>query len=326
MKRRDFLTLLGGAAAACPMAARAQQRAMPVIGMLLSNSAAEAVPTLTAFRQGLREAGFIEGQNVAIEYRFADNQYSRLPELAADLVSRRVSVIAAIPAVAAMPAIVATKTIPIVFVTGGDPVEAGLVASLNRPEANVTGVSAFSHAIQGKRLELLSGLAPKGATIGFLVNPSNPNTGSDLRDLPPAADALGLKLMVLKAGNANEIDAAFAMFARVKVPALLVATDTVFVGRATQFAVLAARYALPAMFGQREFTEAGALMSYGTVLADAQRQSGVYVGRILKGAKPGELPVMLPTKFELVINLRTAKALGLDLPQTLLALADEVIE
>ena len=275
---------------------------------------------------GTAGSGFIEGQNVAIEYRFADNEYSRLPDLAADLVSRQVAVIAAINVVAARPAIAATKTIPIVFQSGGDPVALGLVASLNRPEANVTGVSAFSHAIQGKRLELLSGLAPKGATIGFLVNPNNPNTESDLRDLSPAADALGHKLMVLKAGNANEIDTAFATFARVQVSAVLVATDQFFITRSTQFVVLAARHALPAMFGQREFTEAGALMSYGTVLADTLRQSGVYVGRILKGTKPGELPVMLPTKFELVINLRTARALGLGLPQTLLASADEVID
>jgi putative ABC transport system substrate-binding protein len=326
VRRRDFIAGIVGSAVAWPIAARGQQAAMPVIGYLGSTSSSEAAPILAPFRQGLREAGFVEGQNVTIEYRFADYQYARLPDLAADLVSRRVAVIAASPAVAARPAVAATKTIPIVFQSGGDPVALGLVASLNRPEANVTGVSAFGHATQAKRLELLSGLAPNGATIGFLVNPNNPNTETDLRDLPPAAAALGLKLMILKASTANEIETAFTTFARMQVSTLLVATDSFFLGRTTQFVVLAARHSLPAMFGYREFTEAGGLMSYGTILADTYRQCGVYVGRILKGAQPSELPVMLPTKFELVINLRTARALGITMPPTLLALADEVIE
>jgi putative tryptophan/tyrosine transport system substrate-binding protein len=328
MKRREFITLLGGAAVAWPVAARAQQPAMPVIGFLSPISLDTLADRLRGFRQGLRKSGYIEGDNVTIAYRWAENQIDRLPELAAELVRRPVTVIVTVagagPALAAKEA---TKTIPIVFVTAEDPVRAGLVASLARPGGNATGVNLFSLELVAKRLELLRELVPAAVRVVVLINPANTAFAeTTLRDVEPAARALGLQIQVLRATTSSEIDAAFATFVRARPDALFVGNDPFFTTRRVQLATAAAHHSIPATFGSREVAEAGGLMSYGSNIADAWHQLGAYVGRILKGAKPAELPVVQSSKFELVINAQTARTLGLTVPPTLLARADEVIE
>ena len=323
IRRRQFTTLLGGAAAAWPLAARAQQPTVPVVGFLNGGSAARRVPLVTAFLGGLKEAGFTEGGNVRVEFRWADFQYDRLPELAADLVRRQVAVIVTSGAVnTTLAAKAATLTIPIVFVHGSDPVDVGLVSRMNRPGGNVTGVTMVSRDIEAKRLEFLRELVPGIKTIGYLVNQSNPNTRSETREMGAVASASGFRLQVFDAGSEREIDSAFAAMAKQKVDAFANAVDQIFSDHASQIAALAARYKLPGICDPH----AGGLMTYATSLADAHRQAGIYVGRILKGEKPGDLPVMQASKFDFVINLRVAKALGLTVPPTLLARADEVIE
>ena len=326
MRRRAFLGAIGSAAA-WPVFARAQQSAMPIIGFLGPSSSKGFAPFRASFQQSLKEAGFIEGQNVAIEYRWAEDQVDRLPALAAELVGLRVAVIATVTATAAaLAAKNATATIPIVFAIGADPVKVGLVASLNRPGGNVTGVSFLSNALVAKQMELLRELAPAAAAIGVLVNPGNPNAETDANAAVAAARSLGRQAHVAHASSEQDFDAAFAALVRQGSTALLVAPDATFTSRPNQLAALAARYTLPTIYARRELPAAGGLMSYGSSLADSVRQAGVYVGRILNGAKPTDLPVVQPTKFELVINLKTAKALGLTVPPTLLARADEVIE
>jgi putative tryptophan/tyrosine transport system substrate-binding protein len=325
--RREFITLFGGAAAAWPLAARAQQPAMPVIGLLDPRSPHLLVTPSHGFRQGLKDTGYVEGENVALEYRWAENQMDRLPALATELVRRQVSVIAASTPVAAFAAKTATTTIPIVFVVNDDPARLGLVASLARPGGNATGINIFAAEVTAKRLDLLRELVPAAARVGVLVNPANAtSTESTLRDVPAAARAMGLQIKVFNAGTSREIEAVFAGFGRERPDALFVGTDPYFYSRRVQLAVLAAHYAIPATFSQRDYAEAGGLMSYGTSLTDAYRQVGVYAGRILKGSKPADLPVVQSTKFELVINHQTARMLGLTVPRTLLAQADEVIE
>jgi len=325
MRRREFITLVGGAAATVwSMGARAQQPGMPVVGFLSSATERAFAPMVAGFVRGLKETGYVEGQNVAIEYRYAESHYERLPALAGDLVGRRVAVIVA--GGTSGPAIAATKTIPIVFTTGFDPVSTGLVSSLNRPDRNVTGATFYSGALGAKQMEFLSALAPKTATFGLLVYANSTSVASQVRDAQSAARAIGRDLQVLNAGTENEIDTAFAALAKLSHPALLVSVDPFFDSRPTQLIQLAARYTLPTAYYLRDFTQAGGLMSYGASITDTYRQAGIYAGRILKGEKPADLPVQLPTKFELVINLKTAKALGLVVPQTLLATADEVIE
>jgi len=328
MKRREFITLLGGATAAWPLAARAQQSAMPVIGLLHPASPDKFVDRLRGFRQGLKDAGYVEGENVTIEYRWADNQLDRLPALAAELVRRQVAVIAApggpVPALAAKSA---TAAIPVVFLVAEDPVRLGLVASLARPGGNLTGINFFNAELSAKRLELLRSLVPGAARVAVLVNPANAaTTETTVRDLQPAAGAMGLQIQILKASSSREIDTAFETIVRSRLDALFLALDTVFADRRVQLVHLASRHAIPAAYALRDFVEAGGLMSYGTNFIDAYRQVGVYTGRILKGAKPTDLPIVQSSKFELVINHQTARILGLTVPASLLATADEVIE
>jgi putative ABC transport system substrate-binding protein len=327
VKRRDFITLLGGATVAWPLAARAQQPSMPVIGFLSAASLEAYTDRVRAFRQGLRDAGYVEGDNVAIEYRWAEGQYDRLPALAAELVRRQVAVIVAAPTVSALVAKSATATIPIVFTAGDDPVKLGLVSSLARPGGNLTGVNFFGAEVVSKRLELLRELIPGVGRLAVLVNPSNATISeTTVRDVEAAARGMGVQVQVFNAGTSREIDAAFANLVRERSDAVFVGGDAFFTSRRVQLATLAARYLIPSSFSQREVTEAGGLMSYATNIRNTYRQAGVYVGRILKGAKPADLPVVQSTKFELVINNQTARMLGLTVPDKLLVAADEVIE
>jgi putative ABC transport system substrate-binding protein len=323
MRRREFITLLGGAAMAWPLAARAQQ--MPVIGFVSSATAAAYKPLVTAFRQGLSEIGYVEGRDVTIEYRWAENRYDRLPALVAELVRRQVDVIAA-NGPAAFPAKSATTTIPIVFVAGFDPVELGLVSSLNRPGGNLTGASMLNVEVAPKRLQLLHELVPTAKVMAVLVNPANPNAANQSRDLQAAAQTLGLQSHILHASSDHDLDTVFAKLTEVRAGALVIGADVFFNTRSAQLAALALRHAVPAAYQYREFTAAGGLMSYAGSIADAYRQSGTYAGRILKGEKPADLPIQRSTKLELFLNLKTAKALGLTVPLPLIARADEVIE
>jgi len=326
MQRREFITLLGGAAATWPLVAHAQQPAMPVVGFLHFGSPKPFSFQTTAFAQGLKESGYVQGQNAAIEYRWAEGRYDKLPALAADLVSHGVNVIAAIGPPCASAAKNATSTIPIVFTTGTDPVRDGLVTNLARPTGNLTGVSILAVQLVPKRLELLSELLPQARKFALLVNPANGYSESMIRDLQEAARAKGVDLSILKASTENEIDAAFATINNLHVEALVIGDDPFFVSRQGQLVGLASRYAVPTSYQFREFAVAGGLLSYGPSLSAATHQAGVYVGKILSGAKPADLPVVQPTQFELVINLTTAKILRLTVPPTMLATADEVIE
>ena len=325
MRRRQFITLLGGVAAAWPLAARAQQ-AVPVVGFLNSASPGPYANNVAAFRQGVKEMGYVEGENVAIEYRWAEGQYDRLPALAAELIRRRVIVIAATSTPAALTAQKATATIPIVFTTSSDPVHLGLVASLSRPGANITGVSQLNVEVAPKRVELLHELVPAAMVIALLVNPTNPNVETVTRDLQAAARTRGLRSHVLHASNEREIDGAFATLAQLHADGLVIGSDVFFNTRTEQLGALAVRHAVPAIYHNREFVSAGGLMSYAGSIADSYRLAGVYTGRVLKGEKPAELPVQQATKVELIINLKTAKALGINVPLPLLGRADEVIE
>jgi len=323
--RRKFLATLGGAAA-WPLAARAQQAAVPVIGFLYGASPDPVARRLRAFRQGLKDSGYVEGENVAIEYRWAESQFDRLPEMVADLIRRQVTVIAALNTVAAVAAKAASTTIPIVFSSGEDPVRLGLVASLARPGGNATGINNFIGELTAKRLGLLHELVPTANRVGVLVNPADVLTETALRDVQPAARAIGLQIQVVNASTSGEIDAAFAAFVREQVDALFIGPGGVFSNRRVHIANQAMRHGIPATYSQREFPEIGGLMSYGTNLTDSWRQVGIYAGRVLKGAKPADLPVVQSTKLELVINAQTARLLGLTIPPGVLAIADEVIE
>jgi putative ABC transport system substrate-binding protein len=326
VRRRELIALLGGAAAAWPVGARGQQAVIPVIGLLNSSgSPADRARFLTAFRQGVREAGYVEGQNVVIEYRWAQDQHDRLPELAADLVRRQVTLIAADTS-SSIAAKAATTTTPIVFVSGGDPVKLGLVPSLNRPGGNVTGVTFVVAELGAKQLGLLHELQPKAVRVGVLVDPNWPGTASFISDVQAAASSISKQIEVLEGPTGRDIDTVFARLAQKPIDALLVGPSPLINSRHVQLATLAARHTLPAIANTRSFPEAGLLMSYGTSITDAYRQAGVYTGRILKGEKPADLPVMQSIKFELVINLNTAKAFGLTFPPGVLAIADEVIE
>jgi ABC-type uncharacterized transport system substrate-binding protein len=321
MRRRSFIILLGGAVAAWPLVARAQKTAMPTVGFLSGVSPKAYARNVAAFVQGLKETNYFVGQNVAIEYRWAEGQYERLPQMAADLVTRQVAVIVA-NTPAAPVAKAATPNIPVVFLSSDDPVEIGLVASMNRPGGNVTGVSVISSALAGKQLGVLRDLVPAARSIAYLVNPSNPNSQSNVKSAQAGALALGLQIHILNASTEAEIDAAF----RVQSDALVIAPDSFFIARSDQLLALAARHSVPTVYPFREFTAAGGLLSYGASVPDLYRQVGVYTGKILQGAKPADLPVLQPTKFALVINLNTAKALNLAIPSGVLAIADEVIE
>ena len=324
-RRREFVTLLGGTVIAWPLAARAQQAAIPVVGFLNSASAKGYAVPVRAFGQGLKDTGFVEGENVGIEYRWAEGQYGRLAALAADLVHRRVDVIAA-NSPAMLPAKAATTTIPIVFTTSLDPVQLGVVASLSRPGGNVTGVTSLNVEVGPKRLELLHELASTINVIGLLVNPDNPNALTLSRDLQAVADKLGLQLQVLYAGNERDFDRVFTELVQRRAGALVIGSDAFFSSRSEQLAALALRHSLPAIYQYPEFTAAGGLMSYGSSLTESYQAAGIYAGRILKGEKPAELPVQQNMKIELIINLKTAKALGLTVPLPLLGRADQVIE
>jgi putative ABC transport system substrate-binding protein len=324
MRRRNFIALLGGAAA-WPLTARAQQPAMPVVGLLLSGSPDQFADRVRALRQGLSETGYVDGRNMAIEFRWGEGQYNRLPALASDLARREVNVIVT-DGPAVMPAKVATTKIPIVFFIGGDPVQTGLVASLNRPGGNLTGMASLSEEVSPKRLELLHELLPDAAVVAFLNNPSGPTAESQSQSMQAAAFALGLQIHTLNASTERDFEMVFATLGEVRAGGLVIGLDPLFTSHSEQLAVLALRRAIPAIFQSHEFVAAGGLMSYGGNITDQYRQVGVYAGRILKGEKPGELPVQQATKFELVINLKTAKALGLTVPLALLTRADEVIE
>jgi putative ABC transport system substrate-binding protein len=327
VRRREFITLLGGAAASWPLAARAQQPTTPVVGVLNGRSPSHYAPLLTAFHKGLSEGGYVEGRNVAIEYRWAEGRYDRLSTLANELVGRDIAVLAALGgAASALAAKAATATIPVVFSAGGDPVELGLVASLNRPGGNVTGATTSTPVLVGKQLGLLRDLIPKLDVIGFLVNHTTPFAEVETRQAQTAARALGVQLHVLNASTEGDLEAAFATFIQQRARALLVQSDAFLNTHADQLVALAARHAVPMVSVLSGFARAGGLMTYGPSAEDANRQAGIYVGRILKGAKPGDLPVVQPSTFELIINLKTAKALGLDVPLHLQQLADEVIE
>ena len=326
MKRRDFIALLGGAAAAWPLAARAQQPTMPVIGYLHSSTPLSLPQREVAFRDGLASSGFREGSNVSIDYRYAENHNDRLPMLAADLIRRQVAVIYAGENSAALAVKAATTTVPVVFRIGGDPIQLGLVSSLNRPGANVTGITFLSAATTAIRLQMLHEAVPHVTAMGLLVNPSNPNAQPDMAEANEAAKKLGLALHVVSAGTAQEIDVAFATLVERRVQALVIDGDAFFSARRLQLASLTTRHAIPAIFATREFPDAGGMMSYGASNVEADRQGGIYVGRILKGEKPADLPVQQSVKVELIINMITAKTLGIALPLTLLGRADEVIE
>jgi putative tryptophan/tyrosine transport system substrate-binding protein len=325
MRRREFVTLLGGAMAAWPVAARAQQAPVPMIGYLSHGSPEQAAALVAAFRRGLSETGFVEGRNVAIEYRWAHNDPDRLPELAADLVRRQVAVIAT-PGTSPIAAKAATTTIPIVFSTGADPVQAGLVASLNRPGGNVTGISYMNVELTAKRLGLLHELLPGAARFGVLIDHANSSAQFILTDLQSAASAIGRHIEALTAGTSRDIDTAFASLAQIPLDGLLISPMPLFYDRRVQILTLAARHGVPVVYPAREWADAGGLMSYGSSYADQHRQAGVYTGRILRGEKAADLPILRATRFQLVINLQTAKALGLEVSPTLLARADEVIE
>jgi putative tryptophan/tyrosine transport system substrate-binding protein len=327
VRRREFVTLLGGAAAAWPFAARAQQSVMPAVGILSPMTPGTGEYLLDAFRRGLGESGYVEGQNVTIDLRFAAGRFDRFPEMAADLIRRRVSVIAAFGSGTAVAAKAATQTLPILFAVTEDPVSLGLVSSLSRPGGNATGLNFFTTEVNAKRLGLLRELVPTAARIALLMNPINAlNTSATLKEVEPAARTLGLQIQVFNASTSLEIDAAFAALVAWRPDALFVAPDGFFTSRRVQLAALAARHALPATYSVRDFVEVGGLTSYGASLMDAYRQLGTFVGRVLKGAKPGEMPVVQSTKFELVINAQIARMLGLTIPASLLAVADEVIE
>ena len=325
MKRRDFITLLGGAAA-WPLAARAQQPAMPVVGFLHSGAQDTWAPMVGAFRRGLSESGYAEGRNIAIEYRWAKGQYDQLPAMAADLVRRNATVVAAFGPPAALAAKAATSSVPIVFVSGSDPVQAGLVASFNQPGGNVTGVYVLLTGLEGKRLGLLRDLVPQASLIGMLINPRSPDAEAQSRALQGAARAVGQEVLVVEASNDGEVDAAFAAVKERRAGALVVAADVFFTARRERIVALAARYAIPTIYELREFVVVGGLMSYGTSLVDGYYRGGLYVSRILGGAKASDLPIVQSAKFELAINLKTAKALGLEVGPGLSAIADEVIE
>jgi len=325
MRRREFITLIG-AATAWPFAARAQQPAMPVVGFLGAGARGPLREQIAAFQEGLKESSYVEGQNVAVEYRFAEGQFDRFPALAAELVRRQVAVLFVASNAGALAAKQATRTIPIVFTAGDDPVASGLVPSLNRPSGNLTGVYQFANGLEAKRLGLLHEMVPKATTIAVLVNPNYSGFENQLREVQEAAASLGVQLVIVRANVESDFDAAFSTLVQQRATALLVCASPFFNIRRQQLVVLAARHALPATYEWREFAAAGGLMSYGTVISDSYRQAGVYTGRILKGARPADLPVMQSTKFEFVINLWTAKALGLNIPDKLLAIADELIE
>jgi putative ABC transport system substrate-binding protein len=326
MRRRDFIKMIGGGAAALPLGAKAQKQAMPVVGYLSANTSSGDARPITAFVEGLAQTGYEDGKTVKIVYRWADGQYDRLPSMAADLVRDQVAVIAALGTPAVRAAKGATATIPIAFTTIADPVQIGFVASLNRPGGNLTGVTLLAVEVGPKLLEMLRGVVPSATVIALLVNPTNPNSETQSKNTQEAARRLGLELHVLNASVDRDFDAVFAKLRELKASALIIGQDVYFNAESARLAALTVRHAIPAIYALPEFAAAGGLFSYGASRSDAWRQAGVYVGRILKGEKPAELPVMQPTKFELTINLKTAKALGLTIPQSLLATADEVIE